>query len=131
MKTVILITERASGPWPFEVVDTFGPAYWTQPNRKATTLGEHWLAVTHADSIENDYEPDEWASVRARFTDPSVYLVESNSEREIAEFIVRAARISKGLIDNDCGWTGWLDDYAAAIEAGQPWLYSDQAPRQA
>jgi hypothetical protein len=45
----------------------------------------------------------------------------------LAEFIVRAARASKGLND-DCGWLGWLDDDAAAIEAGRPWLHGEQAP---
>lgn len=127
MMTIILAIEPSSDASPFEVLDTFGPTYWTDPERKAVTLGQRWLAVTRDDGTD-DYEPGALARVRERLPDPSFYVVESNSEELVAEFVKRVARASRGLVDNDHGWIGWLDEYVGAIEAGLPWLYLKEAP---
>ena len=109
MKVVVMAAlSRYAGNWPLKQLKFLGRPNTFDPIQWSVGTGDGWIAVSIADDVRGDYEPEVLEKLIDGVEDPTVYLVEASREKTIARYIEAIPDVPGIMLDNTHGYIASL-----------------------
>lgn len=132
MKVVTMaVSSRYAGKWPLEQLAFLGRPDTSDPTRWSVGSGDDWIAVSIADDVRDDYEPEDLEKLIGGAENPTVYLVEASREKTIANYIQAVPDVPGIMVDNTHGCIASLQYYKESVRLNKDWIYSKEAVQAA
>ena len=132
MKVVVMaVPSRYAGKWPLEQLASLGQTNASDPNQWWVGSGDDWIAVSIADDVRGDYEPEVLKKLVGGVENPTVYLIEASKETAIANYIQAVPDVPGIMVDNTHGCIAPLQYYKNFVRSNKDWMYSKEAAQAA
>lgn len=129
MKVLVMVVPSSqAGDWPLQLLGKLGTPNTSDPKRWLVDAGEDWIAVSIADDVRHDYDPDRLAAVVEGLVDPKFYLIESHLVDLMTKYVQLLPENVDLKIDNDHGWIASAKEFKEAIAMHANWLYAEVSP---
>ena len=128
MKVVVMAASyRYAGKWPLKQLKFLGELNISDPTRWSVGTDDEWIAVSIADDVRDDYEPEVLERLIDGVDNPTVYLVEASKEKTIARYIETIPDVPGIMLDNTHGYIASLQCYKDLVKMDDNWLYLNAA----
>lgn len=96
----------------------------------STGMGDGWIAISHVEDMEDDYEQEELEKIKKSILKPCFFLVEvgdrAGKENFLDWFILNLDNPENFMIDNDHGLIMSAHSVQDRIRNGVEWLLVEQ-----
>lgn len=125
MKVVVMaVSSEHAGKWPLEQLAFLGRPSTSDQACWSVGTGDDWIAVSIADDVREEYEPEVLERLTNGVENPTIYLVEASKEKTIARYLEVLPDVPGIMIDNTHGCIAPLQYYKDFVRSDDNWMYS-------